>query len=257
MSLESLNLLYWLLHSHYYPELVTDPEEELSLALPPGAQWKCQGNDFNLASSPDYVLRIQKVAAKTGEDRPTKFEMAKADSGSIIAFHGTSAENLHSIMRCGLLNLSNTTLQRNGAIFGEGIYLSTDIRVALSFSKSKEGWEHSCLGERLKYLLVCEIARGEKVLHIEKSGQKASSSNSPGGERGSYIVVQNSDLVKVRYIFVYIESRIHVKQVGIRKENSDSRAHPAIGRSLLGRQDWCKVLLVLYVALLLGVSYFK
>ncbi|GJP50144.1 hypothetical protein CLOM_g9281 [Closterium sp. NIES-68] len=56
--------------------------------------------------------------------------------GSIVAFHGTSAENMHGILRCGLLNLSRTALQRNGSMHGEGIYLSTDPAVAFTFSQT-------------------------------------------------------------------------------------------------------------------------
>ena len=46
-----------------------------------------------------------------------------AFKNSVVAYHGTSMENMHSITNAGLLNLSNTRLMRNAAAFGEGIYL--------------------------------------------------------------------------------------------------------------------------------------
>uniref|UniRef100_A0A0D6QXU5 Poly [ADP-ribose] polymerase n=1 Tax=Araucaria cunninghamii TaxID=56994 RepID=A0A0D6QXU5_ARACU len=255
MPLESLNLLYWLLHPRYQLELVQNPAEELSVVLPLRAHNGCQGNDFHILSSPDYIMRVQKVRPKNGEDLQTEFETTKMSLGSIFAFHGTSAENLHSILRCGLLNLSNTTLQRNGAIFGEGTYFSTDINVALTFSKAKEGWKDSCFGKNLKYLLVCEIAKGEKVFYTDKGGQSLiKASNSSGPADGSYIVVQNSDLIRIRYIFVYAETRVQYEnKVSARTDNSDTRAC----ERLLGRKDWCRILIWLYVGLLLGVAYLK
>lgn len=42
-----------------------------------------------------------------------------------IAYHGTHLENLHSIIHTGLQSMSGTRLQRTGANFGAGIYLST------------------------------------------------------------------------------------------------------------------------------------
>ncbi|XP_057829849.2 uncharacterized protein LOC131040907 isoform X2 [Cryptomeria japonica] len=259
MPLESLNLLYWLLHPRYQLELVQNPAEELSIILPSKLQRGYQANEFNVASSPDHIMRVQK-GTKNEEDLKTEFETIKLSFGSMFAFHGTSAENLHSILRCGLLNLSNTTLQRNGAIFGEGTYLSTDINVALSFSKAQEGWKDSCFGKKLQYVLLCEIAKGEKVFYTDKSGQslrKVNDSSYSGPAHGSYIVVQNSDLIKIRYVYVYAEPRLkYESKLGIRTETTNTTACLEIKR-LLGKQDWCRLLIVFYVILLLGISYFK
>jgi hypothetical protein len=40
-----------------------------------------------------------------------------------VAYHGTTMEALHSILNVGLVGLSGTRLQRNGAMLGDGIYL--------------------------------------------------------------------------------------------------------------------------------------
>lgn len=77
---------------------------------------------------------------------------------SVLAFHGTHLENLHSILHCGLQNASGTKLQRNGAIFGGGIYLSTSYDVAFTFAQPHDsGWSRSTLGRKLRCLLVCEV----------------------------------------------------------------------------------------------------
>ena len=60
-------------------------------------------------------------------------------SRSVLAWHGTSFERLHSIISTGLQPASGTRLQRNGANHGGGIYLSTDYGVAWSFCESGFG----------------------------------------------------------------------------------------------------------------------
>lgn len=51
------------------------------------------------------ILRLQ--VHESDEDswrrRASAFDEVKAESGSFYAFHGTWAENLHSILRCGKL----------------------------------------------------------------------------------------------------------------------------------------------------------
>lgn len=79
-------------------------------------------------------------------------------SRHIIAFHGTDFANLHSILQQGLLAASGTRLQVNGALFGQGLYLSTDFNTAFSFTKGREAWHNSTLGRHLRCVLVCEVA---------------------------------------------------------------------------------------------------
>jgi poly[ADP-ribose] polymerase 16 len=59
----------------------------------------------------------------------------------------------------GLLAASGTRLQTTGAVFGVGIYLSTDFNVAYSFSKSQQGWAGSSIGRHLRCVLLCEVDR--------------------------------------------------------------------------------------------------
>lgn len=48
-----------------------------------------------------------------------------------------------------------------GSAFGEGIYMSTDMQLAFSFSQPAESWSRSALGRRLRCLLVCELSGDE------------------------------------------------------------------------------------------------
>lgn len=62
------------------------------------------------------------------------FQELKKKHGSVFAFHGSPAENWHSILRNGLKNASHTRLMTSGAKFGAGVYLSLDSTYSLKFS---------------------------------------------------------------------------------------------------------------------------
>ena len=170
--------------------------------------------------------------------------------------------------------MSNSQLQRNGCMFGEGVYLSTDPGVAYSFCKAGTGWTHSFCGSRVRYLLVCEVA-GRHALRTEAatsmSGslrEVASSSSVPN----TYVLVKNSDLVKIRYVLVYTEpSRVQITlrsssfgppdilpEVSGTHHVAPGRHVPKLGfANAFRRVDWCKSFIVLYIALLIGVGLLK
>ena len=167
--------------------------------------------------------------------------------------------------------MSNSQLQRNGCMFGERIYLSTDHGVAYSFCKAGTGWTHSFCGSRVRYLLVCEVA-GRHALRTETSISMSGSAASSSSVPNTYVLVKNSDLVKIRYVLVYTEpSRV---QITLRSSSFDPpdvlpevsgthriapRRHvPKLGfADALGRVDWCKSFIVLYIALLIGLGLLK
>jgi len=63
------------------------------------------------------------------------FQELKKKHGSCFAFHGSSAENWHSILRRGLINASGTKLQVNGSAYGAGIYLSPEAATSFGYSR--------------------------------------------------------------------------------------------------------------------------
>ncbi|CAE8595987.1 unnamed protein product [Polarella glacialis] len=67
-------------------------------------------------------------------DKEKEFQELKRQHGSTFAFHGSPAENWHSILRNGLKNASNTKMMTTGAAHGPGIYLSTELSLSLSYS---------------------------------------------------------------------------------------------------------------------------
>ena len=55
----------------------------------------------------------------------------------IQLFHGTSFECVRPIMCSGIRNCSGTKLQTTGAVYGNGIYLSDDLNLSLSYSRTQ------------------------------------------------------------------------------------------------------------------------
>lgn len=67
-------------------------------------------------------------------DKENKFQELKQQHGSTFAYHGSSAENWHSILRNGLKNATNSKLMTTGAAYGPGIYLATDTSISVAYS---------------------------------------------------------------------------------------------------------------------------
>jgi poly [ADP-ribose] polymerase 6/8 len=68
-------------------------------------------------------------------EKEAKFRTLKGQHGSTFAFHGSSIENWHSILRQGLRNASGTKLQMNGAAYGAGIYLSPHAATSFGYCR--------------------------------------------------------------------------------------------------------------------------
>uniref|UniRef100_A0A7S1HZD6 Poly [ADP-ribose] polymerase n=1 Tax=Eutreptiella gymnastica TaxID=73025 RepID=A0A7S1HZD6_9EUGL len=137
-----------------------------------------------------------------------EFSALKAQYGAQTAFHGSTIENWHCIVNTGLRNFSGTEKQKTGALFGEGIYLSTMLSVAADFSRSGEGWSNSTiLGRRIRVVGLCEV-----VKHPELVNRKESDSTQRGASLASvpnaYIVAQSSACVKVKYLLIYTEKAV-------------------------------------------------
>jgi len=69
-------------------------------------------------------------------DKEKVFRSLRKQYGSVYAFHGSSRENWHSIVRNGLKNASGTALQVNGTAYGRGIYMSPYLSTAAGYTRS-------------------------------------------------------------------------------------------------------------------------
>uniref|UniRef100_A0A7S4G383 Poly [ADP-ribose] polymerase n=1 Tax=Eutreptiella gymnastica TaxID=73025 RepID=A0A7S4G383_9EUGL len=136
-----------------------------------------------------------------------EFQALKAKYGSQTAFHGSTIENWHCIVNTGLRNFSGTDKQKTGALFGEGIYLSTMLSVATDFSRSGEGWSKSTtLGRRIRAVGLCEVVKHPEAVQ-RKESEETKRGSSLASVPNAYIVVQSSACVQVKYLLIYTESR--------------------------------------------------
>lgn len=161
---------------------------------------------------PSFVLRTV----------PDPSAPAQPFEQGVVAYHGTRCENLHSIIHTGLQNLSGTKLQRTGAIFGNGIYLSTEYGLAFMFAEPSTGcWPQSTFGTRLRVQLVCEVDMAKS-----STGTGGSASGLPD----KYLLVQRADAIRLLYVLIFVD-----------KAPKQS-----------ARINWCTVLVLLYAAFLIG-----
>lgn len=143
-------------------------------------------------SLPHFVFKLISPSA-----RRARHNSLKDENGSFDAFHGTSFENLHSILHNGLVNNLNkvswmmkqfswsyancfaysfqtfdhlmnfpndnphlSTIQR--AAFGSGTYLSKTLDVCLNFSPYTYV-QSNCFLKRLSCILLCDVVQHPSI----------------------------------------------------------------------------------------------
>lgn len=144
-STELAKLLVWACNS--YRGFLTAATGQLRIPSLPGA------HQFLLASAPPE-LELAFAA-----------NMVTTAGTSTVLFHGTSLDRLHAILCQGLRVCSGTALQRNGASWGNGVYMAEDPMTAWGYAKTaasgtggaNTGWKGSAFHD-LRVLLGCELS---------------------------------------------------------------------------------------------------
>lgn len=122
--------------------------------------------------------------------REAWFQNEKLQHGSFFAWHGSPFENWHPILRQGLRCLSGTSLQRHGAAFGNGIYLSPHFGTSATYAIPRSSWPLSSMfapagmGGSLCCLALCEVINR-------------------GYTANPHYVIPNDQDIITRYFFVY------------------------------------------------------
>ncbi len=134
------------------------------------------------------------------------------DDKILTGYHGSSMENFYSILTNSLQNYSNTEQMKNGNAFGEGIYSCEDLRVARDFSSGGVvGWKKSTtLGHELSCVVQCIIRSSDDDQVVCKIGK----------EKNKYIVVKNSERIRIQYLLVYCQ--VSDAQTHEKREKSSS-----------------------------------
>ena len=108
------------------------------------------------ASDHQYLLANSTAAL----EKAFADEYRKAQSKSTVLFHGTSLDRLYPILSEGLRICSGTSLQRHGALHGDGIYMAEEPETSWGYSRdapSISGLKWTNLKE-MNVLLGCEYA---------------------------------------------------------------------------------------------------
>jgi len=159
--------------------------------------WIITSNRSHLVKLPEakriksMVTAHQYLLLSAPPEKEAKFRQLKEKHGSCFAFHGSSIENWHSILRQGLKNASGTKLQMNGAAYGQGIYLSPHSATSFGYCRMVGGTTPTKSGNRfldstnVNCIAICEVINDS----IRKSG--------------SIWVQPHEDHVVTRFFFVY------------------------------------------------------
>lgn len=152
----------------------------------------------------EYQFLIRSAAP----DLEKTFAEAKVVHGSSFAFHGSSIENWHAILRKGLLNCSGTSLQLHGASYGSGVYLSPNASMSLGYSKVKQHTIQCSGAQRISdsngfisdkdvcVMALCEVIDSNAVR-----------------KNGDIWVVPNEKHVIPRFLFVFVPSMRNFQEV--------------------------------------------
>lgn len=157
-----VDLLHWVLCEHG-----ADTVRMHSVPAPLHADVLAKVACADRRPRPSHVFRIEAGGGDGNGDTASAAEerfRAHLDDGrrrTLFAFHGSRLESFHSISAHGL----QQHLCKQ-ALFGDGIYLSSELHVSLPFSPIGGGWPGTELGGDLSCMAVCEFVDHE--LHLKR-----------------------------------------------------------------------------------------
>ena len=130
----------------------------------PLLEWIVSSNRSHIvAMQPTYFISgiptvNQFILVTAAPEKESKFRKLKSAHKTRFAFHGSAAENWHSILRNGLKNMSGTPNMMNGAAFGPGIYLAPSASSCVGYClRSRRSSDDPEARSGLHCLTLCEI----------------------------------------------------------------------------------------------------
>lgn len=123
--------------------------------------------------------------ANTNPEKEREFtDRINAGHPRKVLFHATTVQRLYSILCQGLREMSGTSLQRNGASFGNGIYMAEEPLTAWGYTETFiNNWKSSQFSN-FRVMLGCEYV-----------------GTSPSVSRNIYVIKEPAALM-LRYIFI-------------------------------------------------------
>ncbi|XP_076294533.1 protein mono-ADP-ribosyltransferase PARP16 [Lasioglossum baleicum] len=186
----TIDLLYWVLIHLRDPYIKSISKDHYKAIL------KKVPSEISLAA-PNLIFQVAKSRQSASEE---KWKSIAQDCRTFYAYHGSRLENFHSIIHYGL---QQSMCKRS--LFGEGIYLSSELGVSLPYSRVGYGWGGSILGSEMSCIALCELVNHVDVRSsdTELVAETMARYSLGGRVPNKYYLVTNSELVRVRYLLVY------------------------------------------------------
>jgi len=188
MGRKVLKLLVWVLSggpSHLQLRTLSKTEAASAMALADTANHP----------QPSHVLAVTTTSS-------SRWLTDTREKKTFWAFHGSRLDNFYSILNYGLQQHRTKV-----SLFGEGIYLSEDLGVCLTYSSRGVSWPRSLLGNSVSCLALAQVLDHPSVkLHTEDRERGAVEGSEGGRVPDKYIVVRNNELLHIRYLLVYKHS---------------------------------------------------
>ncbi|XP_057304627.1 protein mono-ADP-ribosyltransferase PARP16-like isoform X5 [Hydractinia symbiolongicarpus] len=200
LSEEIWQLLHWILKNRLFSAKTCDREVLKDL------QEKTGQSSFSL--QPDYIFEVCYTT-----NASQTFEQQSRHYGVKYGYHGSRMDNFYSITSNGL----QVHMMKNG-LFGDGVYLCEDLAVTMPYVSGGTLWKHSKLGQQASCVAVCEILDHPGVKYQEKSAKNRKRCAAKNTELGEvpekYFVVTSSDLVRVKYLLLFMDKPTKTRKKG-------------------------------------------
>jgi len=189
-----LELIHWVVCSKSYPTFRSVAKEKFDSTL--------KKVDFiTPVSTPTHIFEVVPQANSSVEE---KFRQHAINRNTMYAFHGSKIDSFYSIANFGLQQHLCKT-----ALFGDGIYLSSEMHVSLSFSPIGPGWKSSLCGQEMSCIALCEFVDHPQHLKCHIDEQRENVRNERKNSQhvpDKYFVITNNDIVRLRYLLIFAKS---------------------------------------------------
>lgn len=147
---DTLDLLRWVILSN----------KNQLIHLPP---------ELNIGSVGFDVQFMTLMASPDAEEAFQKKKNGCKSKKSVFLWHGSGGDRWHSIIRNGLMNMSDKDCI-HGRAFGSGIYLAEDINISFGYSSPTPNlYRNSVLGTSLSLIALCEVAPVSQLVQHGRS----------------------------------------------------------------------------------------
>lgn len=116
-----------------------------------------ESNIFNKNNSILFIYLVSVYYIKYKDEKLMEYKKMKNNYNNVkYRVHGSRYGCWHSIMKNGILNMSNTKYMTCGAAYGSGVYLSPNINVSLGYCSSYKYTRPSLIGNNLTCMSIVE-----------------------------------------------------------------------------------------------------